>query len=120
MKINSWEVFDTHAVGIDVHSIDDGLYRASLTFVLDDGEELPKKQKNQKAVTILLDVALNDPVDTIKTTAAMAGQLFSRIVKTANQFGDDGNVVKTHDVEAILKSVPSKRRTKSKSGVSFY
>lgn len=115
-----WEAYGNHAIGIEVHQTEDkSSYQAAITVILDDGEELPEDPEQHKGITIFLDFYGDTPVTTIASVAVLLGQLFQNIIKNATEFDANGELVKTHDLEKVMKSFHKKQASKNKSNVTF-
>jgi thymidylate synthase len=99
--IQNWTVFGTHMVKLDLYKIEKG-YQPAITYILDNGEDLPEEIENQKAITIFLDSSFDKPKDAIRVTATSIASMYEKIAKQVDVYDGDTNT-KSFDLEEVMK-----------------
>ncbi len=100
--IQNWTVFGTHMVKLDLYKIEKG-YQPALTYILDNGEDLPEDMEKQKAITIFLDSSFDKPKEAIRVVAASIASMYEKIAKQVDVYSGEAGATKTFDLEEVMK-----------------
>ena len=105
VKIPSWCMFGTHSVSIDAHKVeleDETIYQVSLTFMLDDGEEVSEDPDQQKVITIFTDRFVEDIEDELREAVRDIANVFDGILRQVHVFNQEGEVLESIDLESFM------------------
>lgn len=106
-QIDSWNIFATHMVAIEIHS-EEGQFRPALNFFLNDGSELSDDSDEQAAVGVFVDKLFDSAEEAAKFIAATISQVFESISVSIPVFSEDGELLEQLDLEKLFNSKKKK------------
>ena len=117
--ISNWTIFGTHAVSIDLfkHEDEDGpLYRAYLTFILDNGSNEPADH----VTTIETQIISETPYMACIQAANLASGFNDNVLDEVLVHGEDGELAETLSLDAMLKEFRDGQTVKNNSNPALH